>query len=289
MKKILFAIIMMATFCPNILAQQKLSESELVSTAKLIETDWRFGFSHVLWLEDKNRLDYFLSTAHDRCVDDLTEVVELSGTWHEEIQRILQVERQVYPKPGTKKSEQSLARYFSDTQKAKERFAKAHEADSMYERLVQQTTPIIQAKQAQVFSAPQGELTYFYFNQGGGMVYRPPLRSILQKQKDGTYIVELDTEDFDRLDTIPVTQAQVDTIRQMLIEGEVYKMPRLHDEPFMLLDAPHSSVSVRFTDAEFSCNNYPPSNWGGKNIWAVYRYLKALQPAGRKPDNREPL
>ena len=52
---------------------------------------------------------------------------------------------------------------------------------------------------------------------------RPAYQAILERQKDGKYIVALDTDDFHKLDTIPLTQAHVDTIRQMLIEGEVYK------------------------------------------------------------------
>lgn len=48
---------------------------------------------------------------------------------------------------------------------------------------------------------------------------RSAYQAILERQKDGKYIVALDTDDFHKLDTIPLTQAHVDTIRQMLIEG----------------------------------------------------------------------
>lgn len=277
MNKILLATIMLTGITSTLSAQQKLNETEMKAMAHTIETDWRFGTSHVIWLENQNSLSGFLSTAGDRCLDDLTFVVELAEVTHGENQRILQMEKQIYPKPGSKKSEQSLLKYFSNPEKAKQKFAAAKEAEQMYERLVKETAPIIAMKQRQKFTIPQGELTYFYFRQGGGMVHRPALESTLKRQDDGTYTVQLDTEEFHKLDTLSVTQAQVDTVRQMLIEGEVYKMPRYHDEPMMIFDAPHSSVAVRFTDASYSCNNFPPNNWGGKNIWAIYRYLKSLQ------------
>ena len=73
---------------------------------------------------------------------------------------------------------------------------------------------------------------------------RSAYQAILERQKDGKYIVALDTDDFHKLDTIPLTQAHVDTIRQMLIEGEVYKMPAFYDSPLLILDAPSGSVSV---------------------------------------------
>ena len=103
-------------------------------------------------------------------------------------------------------------------------------------------------------------------------------------KKDGKYIVALDTDDFHKLDTIPLTQAHVDTIRQMLIEGEVYKMPAFYDSPLLILDAPSGSVSVKFTDASYSCNNIPPFKWGGECIEKVYQYLKTLQPEHKKTE-----
>ena len=284
MKKILFAVIMMATLCPSIYAQKKLSEAELEATAKSMETDWRFTCTYIIWLEDESRLNYYLSTIGGRCVDDITTVLDMSEEWHKNNERILQLESQIYAKPGTKKAEQSLARYFKDTTKAKQLFAKAHQNEAMYNRLVMEAYPVLKRKEQEVFTVPKGDLTYFYFHQGGGMVHRPPLQSILERQKDGTYTVILDTKDFERVDTITLTQAQVDTVRQMLIKGEVYKMPQYYDEPMLLLDAPSSSVSVKFADASFSCNNYPPMRWGGESIWDVYRYLKGLQP---KDENTE--
>lgn len=275
-KNLLVALMLSGTTLTTF-AQQKLSEKEIETTANLIENDWRFGTSHIIWLETPEMLSHYLRTAPERCLDDLTTVVSFAEEWRLQNQRILQVEKQVYSKPGTKKSEQSLRKYFTDTDKAKQRFAKAKEAEQMYQQLITETAPLIKMKENQVFTAPKGELTYFYFRQGGGMVYKPASQSTLRRQKDGTYTVELDTEDFDRLDTVVVTQAQVDTIRQMLIDGEVYKMPKYYDEPFRLLDAPSSSVSVKFSDASFSCDNFPPTQWGGKNIWEVYRYLKALK------------
>lgn len=278
MKKILFAVIAMVTLCPCIHAQKKLSGEEMEKIANLMETDWHFTSTYILWLENENRLNHYLSTLEGRCIDDISSVLEMSEEWYKNNQRVLQLESQIYTKPGTKKSEANLARYFKDTEKAKKLFAQAHVNEQMYNRLVLQSTAVIKRKQKEVFTVPQGALTYFYFRQGGGMVHRPPLQSTLERQKDGTYTVELDTKDFERLDTITLTQAQVDTIRQMLIDGEVYKMPLYHDEPVLLLDAPSSSVSVKFTDASFHCNAYPPMKWGGAKIWDVYRYLKGLQP-----------
>lgn len=113
---------------------------------------------------------------------------------------------------------------------------------------------------------------------------RPAYQAILERQKDGKYIVGLDTDDFHKLDTIPLTQAHVDTIRQMLIEGEVYKMPAFYDSPLLILDAPSGSVSVKFTDASYSCNNIAPFKWGGECIEKVYQYLKTLQPEHKKTE-----
>ena len=263
-------------------AQEKLMDEQLKTVANSIETDWRFGRSEVLWLEDQSRLDYYLGTAPQRCLEDLTDIVNYAERSHDECQRILQFKRQVYSKPGSKKSEQALAQYFKDPDVARKKFQQAEEYEAMYQRLVRETQPLIDMKKREIFTPPTGELTSFHFRQGGGMVRRPPLQSYLDRQKDGTYRLELDTEDFDRFDTITLTQAQVDTVRQMLIDGEVYKMPSYYDEPFLLLDGPSSSVSVSFTDAKFSCNTMPPSDWGGKNIWAVYRYLRGLQPRKKK-------
>lgn len=263
-------------------AQGKLSESEIKSTIAKMESDWQFGFNHVIWMENRNTFLHYLETAPLRCFYELEEVVDMSKIPHEENLRILQVKQQIYPKPGSNKSEQNLARYFTDTEKAKQRFDKAEESEQMYQRLIKEVTPLIEAKKQQTYTIPKGNLTYFYYHLGGGMVYRPASQATLERQKDGTYLVALDTEEFHKLDTIPVTQAQADTIRQMLIEGEVYKMPQFYDEPMRILDAPSGSVSVKFTDASFSCNNLPPSNWGGKNIYNVYQYLKALQPKREK-------
>ena len=258
-------------------AQGKLTESEIKAVANSIETDWRYGISGVMWLEDKGRLDYYLNTAPKRCLKDLMDIISASEQGHRENQLILQFKKQVYPQPGNKKCERNLAQYFKDTDKARKKFEEAQENEQMYQRLIRETKPLIEMKKKQTFTAPTGALTHFYFRQSGGMVYRPPLQANLDRQKDGSYIVTLDTQDFERLDTILLTQAQVDTIRQMLIDGEVYKMPEYYDEPYLLLDGPSSSVSVSFTDADYRCNSFPPSDWGGKNIWMVYEYLKGLK------------
>lgn len=263
-------------------SQEKMSEEEIKSTAAKMETDWQFGFNHIIWMENQDALSHYLETVPMRCLDELKEVVGMSERPHEQNLCILQLKKLVYPKPGSKKSESNLALYFTNIEKAKQRFADAEEAERMYQQLMETITPIISAKEAQkTFTIPQGELTYFYYHMGGGMIHRPSSESTLERRKDGTYFVSLDTKDFNKLDTIPVTQAQVDTIRQMLIDGEVYKMPPLYDEPIRILDAPHGSVSVKFTDASFHCNNIPPSNWGGKNIRKVYEYLKGLQHKGK--------
>ena len=260
------------------LAQNKLSEEKLKSTAKQIENDWQFGHNHVIWMEDQKTLSDYLETVPLRCPDELQLVIDFSIRAHNENQRILQLKQQVYPKPGSKKSEDNLAKYFTDTEKATQKFAAAEEAEDMFQQLLEKATPVIEAKDQRKFTIPQGDLTYFHYHLGGGMVNRPAAEATLRRQNDGTYLVALDTYKFHVLDTIPVTQAQVDTIRQMLIEGEVYKMPIYYDEPIRILDAPSGAVAVKFTDANFHCNNLPPSNWGGMNIRKVYDYLKALQP-----------
>ena len=58
---------------------------------------------------------------------------------------------------------------------------------------------------------------------------RSAYQAILERQKDGKYIVALDTDDFHKLDTIPLTQAHVDTL----------KVKSIKCLPFMI--APYSS------------------------------------------------
>ena len=268
-------------------AQKPLSEEEIETTATKMVDDWQFGHNYVIWMENQQALSHYLETAPLRCPEELESVVEWSEKPHKENQSILQLKQQIYPKPGAKKSERTLALYFKDTEKAKQKFAAAEESEEMYQRLIAQVVPLIESKKKQTFTAPQGELTYFYYHLGGGMVRRPASQATLERLKDGTYRVALDTEAFNKLDTIPVTQAHVDTIRQMLIEGEVYKMPSYYDQAIPIMDAPSGRVSVKFTDASFSCSDLPPSNWGGENIGKVYRYLKALQPKRRTMKIRE--
>ena len=265
-------------------AQEKLTEEEIKSTAQQIENDWRYGSNHVIWMENQNALSRYLETAPLRCIDELEDVVEWSQEPHRQNQRILQLKKQIYSKPGSQKSERNLAQYFTDTEKAKQKFLAAEESERMYQQLTKEVQSVIEAKKKQTFTVPQGELTGFEYRLGGGMVYRPASQALLERQKDGTYVVALDTDDFDKLDTVRLTQAQVDTIRQMLIEGEVYKMPRFYDDPVRILDAPSGSVSVDFSDASYSCNSLPPSDWGGRNIGKVYQYLKALQPKHEKKE-----
>lgn len=263
-------------------AQDTLDKDEIKSIVTKMENDWLFGFNHVIWFENQSRFAEYLETIPLRCPYELESVVSFSKDAHDQNQRILQLKKQIYTKPGSKKSESTLARYFTDTEKAKQKFAAAEESERMYQQLIEAAIPFIESQDKRTFTIPQGELTYFYYHLGGGMVYRPASQATLERQKDGTYLVSLDTEEFDKLDTILLTQAQVDTIRQLLIDGEVYKMPRFYDEAVRVLDAPSGSVSVKFSDASYSCNNLPPSDWGGKNIYKVYQYLKALQPKHRK-------
>lgn len=277
MKKIFIVCIMMTMLTSSeALAQKRLTETEIKGIVTLMENNPRCT-TGLLWVENESRLSYFLTSVHGRCVDDLEMVLDYAQKWHADNARIVQLEQQIYSKPGKKKCEQALQQYFQNPDAARATFAHAHQAEGMYERLVREITPVLEGKRNQVFSAPQGELTYFEFRRGGGMRYAPPRHAVLKRGKDGSYTVKLDTSEFDVMDTIAVTQAQVDTVRQMLIEGEVYKMPRYYDVPMMVFDAPSTSVSVEFTDASFSCNANPPSKWGGKNIYAVYKYLKALQ------------
>ena len=277
MKKILAAMAFLGLIS-SAYAQNDLTEEEIVGIAKKMETDWRFGKSDMIWMESASRFSQYMSTVSGRCPEELEFVLGGSERWHLENLRIAQVEKQIYPKPGSKKSEKNLSRYFQDTEKAKEKFASAREALQMYDQMKEVLPSLIESKKNQTYPVPQGELTYFDYHSGGGMMRQPAKHAELIRQKDGSYIAMLDTYSFDKYDTIAVAQTQVDTIRQMLIDGEVYKMPRLYDSPYLILDAPHSSASVRFADASFSCNNYPPSDWGGKSLYAVYQYLKALQP-----------
>lgn len=278
MKRFLVSVMTLLGFMSTGFAQNQLSKEEIANIVNSIETDWRFGVSHVKWMENANTFSYYMSTIYDRCPEELEDVLNWSEKSYKENQQILQLEKQIYSKPGSKKAESNLSSYFKDTEKAKKKFASAKEAQQMYDQMMKVLPPLIELKNKQEYKVPQGELTYFEYHSGGGMVRRPASHAELMRQKDGSYIATLDTYYFNKLDTIAVTQAQVDTIRQMLIDGEVYKMPKLYDEVILVLDAPHSSASVRFTDASFSCNSYPPSKWGGKNLYAVYKYLKALQP-----------
>ena len=259
-------------------AQEKLSEEQIKATAQKMESDWRFGSPMVMWMESENSFNYYIGTAPGRCPDELEDVLKFAEPCYQESLEILQLEKQIYRKPGSKKWESSLEKYFNDTERAKKKFESARRNVEMYEKMVNMFTPMIEGMRKQTFKVPEGELVRFEFHSGGGMVRRPPTHGELIRQEDGNYIALLDTDDFDKLDTIAVTKEQVDEIRALLIEGEVYKMPLYYDTPVMLLDGPSSHVSVEFTDASYSCNSYPPSEWGGKNIAAAYNYLRKLHP-----------
>lgn len=269
--------IMMTALTSSNLQAQHLTEKDITGIINEMAQNPR-RVSHVMWLEDSSRLDYYIGSAPERCLDDLEDVINFAERGHLDNARIIQLEQQIYAKPGKKKCEEALQKYFKNPDAARTTFQCAHEAEALYQRLVREVTPLIEAKKNQTFTAPKGELLQFSFRQGGGMRHVPATHVCLKKGKDGSYTAELDTYSFTQYDTIAITQAQADTVRQMLIDGEVYKMPRYYDSPMMVLDAPRSSVSVTFSDASYSCSDFPPSDWGGKNIWEAYRYLKALQP-----------
>lgn len=277
MKCLILSMLTLSTFFSTCWAQKRLSDKEISNIKEQMAKNPECR-TPLMWLEDDSRADYYLRTASDRCLDELDELIHLAESWHEENSRIVQLEEQIYPKPGSAKSEKALAQHFSDVQKAKHTFECARKAEERYTKVVSVLVSVIEKKRHQTFKVPQGELIHFEYHSGGGMIHKPASHGELERQADGSYIALLDTYSFEKLDTIAITPQQVDTIRTMLIEGEVYKMPRYHDEHYMILDAPSSSVSVEFSDASFSCYSYPPTNWGGKNIYKVYQYLKALQP-----------
>jgi hypothetical protein len=277
MKHFIISMLTLSSFIPTCYAQNKLSDQEIAAIKKDMAENPECR-THLMWLEDDGRADYYLRTAPERCPDELQALIGFSESWHLDNNRILQLEQLLCPKRGSSKAEKALSQHFKDVEKAKHTFECARKAEERYLKMVSVLTPLIEKKRNQTFKVPEGDLIYFEYHSGGGMVYKPASHGELKRLDDGSYIALLDTYSFDKLDTIAITPQQVDTIRTMLIEGEVYKMPRYHDEHYMLLDAPSSSVSVKFTDASFSCNSFPPTDWGGKNIYEVYRYLKALQP-----------
>lgn len=257
-------------------AQGQLSEAEIRSTAEKMENDWRFAFPIVRWMEDSQIFEHYISTAPMRCPEELQDVLNMSESCYQESMQILQLEKQIYRKRGAKKWEASLANYFKDPGKAREKIAAAHRNVEMYEKMAAMFPSIIEGMRNMTYNIPQGELVNFVFHSGGGMVRRPATHGELQRLKDGSYIALLDNDTFDQYDTVAVTKAQADEIRKLLIDGEVYKMPKYYDTPVLLLDGPSSHVSVEFTDGSYSCDSFPPSDWGGKNIGAVYNYLRKL-------------
>lgn len=268
----------MALFFAPLSAQDKLSEKEVQDIVEKMENDWRFALPIVRWMEDQSVFDHYISTIPDRCPDELEDVLDMAESCYQESQQVLLVENQIYRKPGVKKWEDSLAGYFKDTGKAKEKFAAAHRNVEMYEKMAKMFPPIIEGKRNQEYRVPQGELDSFEYYLGGGMARRPPIRGEVKRQKNGRYIALLDTDSFDKLDTVALTKEQVDEIRKLLIDGEVYKMPRYYDLPVLLLDGPGGYVSVMFSDGEYRCNTIPPGDWGGKSATAVYNYLRSLHP-----------
>ena len=235
--KTLILLIAMTLMIAPLSAQDKLSEEEIQGIVEKMENEWRFALPMVRWMEDQSSFDYYIGSVHERCPDELEDVLEMAEDCYKESRQVLMVEKQIYRKPGSEKWEASLEKYFKDTDRAREKFATAHRNVEMYEKMAKMFPPIIEGMRricADIGIRLCGEAA--------------------------------------------VTKEQVDEIRKLLIDGEVYKMPRYHDLPVILLDGPGSSVSVRFTDGEYMCNSLPPSDWGGKNIIAVYNYLRALHP-----------
>lgn len=286
MKRLLVLAMMLGSLFSRTLAQDKLSDEEITITKQLMQNNPRCT-NHMLWFESQNALNNYLSTIPGRCPEEVEWVQQRAADWHHSNSMIVRLEKQIYPKPGSKKSEKNLMAHFTNVEQAKQTFQCAREAESMYEQFMKQTAGFVEARRNATYKAPEGELTYFSYHQGGGMMRTPPISATLQKMKDGTYQAIMSTDEFDQYDTLAISLDQVKEIRQMLIEGEVYKMPQYYDSPILILDAPHSNVSVRFSDASYSCNNFPPSDWGGKNILAVFNYLKALQPKHEKMERME--
>lgn len=270
----------MALFAAPSFAQDQLSEAEIQSIVEKMENDWQFAHPIVRWLEDQHNYDFYMRTAPYRTPEELQNVLDFAKESYEQGLQVLQVEKQVYPKPGKKKSETSLAKYFKDTEKAKAKFASVHEDVARYEQMADLFPKYIAGMRAMEYTLPQGALVNYLYHSGGGMLRQPAVHLEVERQDDGSYVARLNTHSFDKLDTVALTKEQVDHIRQLLIEGEVYKMPRYHDTPVLLLDGPSSSVSVNFEDREYSCNDYPPSEWGGKAVAAVNKYLREIHPLG---------
>ena len=281
MKHLFVLVTMIGTLFSELYAQDKLSNEEIAMTKGLMQKNPKC-INHIRWFENQATLSQYLSTISGRCPDEVEWILNATEEWHDANSMIIRLEKQLYPKPGSKKSEKSLAAHFANVDQAKETFRCALEAEDMYERFKAEAKGFVEARRNATYTPPKGELTYYHFRESGGMRRMPPFDITLEKTKDGTYKATLSTEDFDVFDTIAITPEQVNDIRELLIDGEVYKMPIYYDEPYLLLDAPSSSVAVKFSDASYHCNNYPPSKWGGKNISAVNEYLKKLQPVHEK-------
>ena len=278
MKKFFLVLLSMALFAAPSFAQGQLSEAEIQNIVEKMENDWQFAHPIVQWLDDEYKFDFYMRMAPQRTPEELQNVLDFGKESYEQGLQVLQVEKQVYPKPGRKKSEASLAKYFKDTEKAKAKFAAVHTDVARYEQMADLFPKIIAGMRTREYVVPQGALVHYEFHSGGGMIRRPAVHLEVARQDDGSYVARLNTNSFDKLDTVALTKEQVDHIRQLLIEGEAYKMPAYHDTPVMLLDGPSSSASVEFEDRSYSCSDFPPSDWGGKAVSAVNKYLREIHP-----------
>lgn len=277
-KKFLVLIAMTMIMAPLSAQVTKLSEAEIKNIVEQMEDDWRFAYPMVRWLQDEASFDFYVRTAPGRTPEELQDVLDLGKECYEQSKQLLQVEKQVYPKPGRKKSEASLAQYFKDPEKAKERMAAARVNVKRYEAIADMFPRIIEGTRNMTYKVPEGALVSFEYYSRGGMMREPGTHVEVRRQQDGSYLAFLDTWSFNKLDTVALSKPQVDHIRQLLIDGEIYKMPQYSDTPMLLLDGPSSSVSVSFEDADYSCSSYPPLDWGGRTVMAVNNYLRELHP-----------
>ena len=117
--KHIFVFVGLAITTTTGFAQKTLDEDEIKNIASKMENDWLFGYNHVIWMENQRTFSEYLNTIPLRCPYELENVVSFSKDAHDQNQRILQLKKQIYAKPGSKKSESALARYFKDTEKPK--------------------------------------------------------------------------------------------------------------------------------------------------------------------------
>ena len=112
MKHFIISMLTLSSFIPTCYAQNKLSDQEIAAIKKDMAENPECR-THLMWLEDDGRTDYYLRTAPERCLDELQALLGFSESWHSDNNRILQLKQQIYPKPGSSKSE----RHYRNTSK----------------------------------------------------------------------------------------------------------------------------------------------------------------------------